>query len=45
MKLTILTPSYNRVGMLPQLYKSLKEQSCKDFELVIMNDGSTDNTQ
>ena len=45
MLLTILTPTYNRAGMLPQLYNSLKKQACKDFEWVIVDDGSTDNTQ
>lgn len=45
MLLTILTPTYNRAGMLPQLYDSLKKQACKDFEWVIVDDGSTDNTQ
>ena len=35
MLLTILTPTYNRAGMLPQLYNSLKKQACKDFEWVI----------
>ena len=32
-------------GVLPQLYDSLKKQTCKDFEWVIVNDGSKDNTQ
>ena len=27
MLLTILTPTYNRAGMLPQLYDSLKKQA------------------
>lgn len=45
MKLTILTPTYNRKWVLPQLYNSLKKQTCKDFEWVIVDDGSQDNTQ
>lgn len=45
MKLTILTPTYNRGGVLPQLYDSLKNQTCKDFEWVIVDDGSKDDTQ
>ena len=44
MRLTILTPTYNR-GVLPQLYNSLKKQTCKNFEWVIVDDGSKDNTQ
>lgn len=46
MRLTILTPTYNwGGGVLPQLYDSLKKQTCKDFEWVIVDDGSKDNTQ
>lgn len=44
MKLTILTPTYNRGGTLPNLYKSLKEQTNKNFEWIIVDDGSVDNT-
>lgn len=43
--LTILTPTYNRVEYLPQLYKSLKRQSCLMFEWVVVDDGSTDQTE
>ena len=45
MFLTILTPTYNRGGVLPQLYRSLLAQTCDDFEWFIIDDGSTDNTQ
>ena len=45
MRLTILTPTYNGGGVLPQLYDLLKKQTCKDFEWVIVDDGSKDNTQ
>lgn len=44
MKLTIFTPAYNRGDTLPRLYESLLEQSCFDFEWLIVDDGSTDNT-
>ncbi len=44
-KFTIFTPAYNRAYILPELYKSLREQTCKDFEWVIVDDGSTDDTQ
>lgn len=43
--ITIFTPSYNRAYILPKLYKSLKEQTCFDFEWLIVDDGSTDNTE
>lgn len=43
--LTIFTPTYNRAYILPQLYESLCRQTCKDFEWLIVDDGSTDNTE
>lgn len=44
MKLTILTPTYNRGECLPNLYNSLKKQTNKDFEWIVVDDGSKDNT-
>lgn len=43
--ITIFTPSYNRAETLGRLYKSLIEQTNKNFEWVIVDDGSTDNTE
>ena len=45
MKLTIFTPTYNRSKTLKRLYKSLLLQSCTNFEWLIIDDGSTDNTK
>lgn len=42
--ITIFTPTYNREGTLPALYESLKNQQIQNFEWVIVDDGSTDNT-
>jgi glycosyltransferase involved in cell wall biosynthesis len=42
--LTILTPTFNRAEFLPRLYESLKTQSDRDFEWLIVDDGSTDAT-
>lgn len=42
--ITIFTPTYNRAYRLPDLYKSLQRQNCKDFEWLVVDDGSTDNT-
>ena len=42
--LTIITPTYNRANTLPVLYKSLCAQSVQDFQWLIIDDGSTDNT-
>lgn len=44
-KVTIFTPTYNRAYILPELYKSLKRQKCNDFEWIIIDDGSKDNTK
>lgn len=42
--LTIFTPTYNRAHTLTRLYESLCRQTCKDFEWLVIDDGSTDNT-
>ena len=42
--LTVFTPAYNRAHTLSRTYQSLKEQNCKDFVWLIVDDGSTDNT-
>ncbi|NYT35671.1 glycosyltransferase family 2 protein [Allopusillimonas soli] len=41
----IVTPTYNRAHTLERVYHSLREQSFQDFEWVIVDDGSTDNTR
>lgn len=41
----IFTPTYNRANTLQRLYESLEKQTCKDFNWLIIDDGSTDNTQ
>ena len=43
--ITILTPTYNREYCLSNLYNSLIEQQDNDFEWIIIDDGSTDNTE
>lgn len=42
---TVFTPTYNRVHTLGKLFNSLCAQSCKDFEWVIVDDGSKDDTK
>lgn len=42
---TVLTPTYNRAHTLERVYASLREQSFQEFEWVVVDDGSTDNTQ
>lgn len=43
--LTIFTPAYNRAHTITRTYKSLCRQTSKDFEWLIIDDGSTDNTR
>lgn len=43
--ITVFTPAYNRKNELIDLYKSLLEQEYKDFEWVIVDDGSNDGTE
>ena len=43
--ITIFTPTYNRGYILDRLYDSLKKQTDKNFEWVIVDDGSEDNTK
>lgn len=43
--ITILTPTYNRGYILNKAYKSLCRQSCFDFEWIIVDDGSSDETE
>jgi glycosyltransferase involved in cell wall biosynthesis len=42
---TVFTPTYNREHTLHRVYKSLKMQTYRDFEWLIFDDGSTDNTR
>lgn len=42
--MTVLTPTYNRAPLLPRLYDSLCRQTFRDFEWLVVDDGSTDNT-
>jgi glycosyltransferase involved in cell wall biosynthesis len=41
---SVCTPVYNRARLLPRVYESLKQQTCNDFEWLIIDDGSTDDT-
>lgn len=44
MIITVFTPTYNRAHLLPRLFESLVKQSYRDFEWIIVDDGSSDNT-
>lgn len=42
---TVFTPTYNRAHTLHRCWESLKAQTCRDFEWLIVDDGSSDGTQ
>lgn len=44
-RFTVFTPTYNRAHTLRRVYESLKHQTFRDFEWLIVDDGSTDNTR
>lgn len=45
MRITVFTPAYNRGYIIEKLYRSLQRQSFRDFEWIVIDDGSTDNTE
>ncbi len=43
-KVTVLMSTFNRATYLPEAIESILNQTFKNFEFIIVNDGSTDNT-
>lgn len=43
-KISVIMPTYNQAQFLGEAVKDILAQSFKDFELIVVNDGSTDNT-
>lgn len=43
--ITVFTPTYNRAYIIDKLYKSLLKQTDKNFEWLVVDDGSTDGTE
>ena len=43
--ITIFTPTYNREKTLTKLFESLKSQTDKNFEWIVVDDESTDNSE
>jgi glycosyltransferase involved in cell wall biosynthesis len=42
---TIFTPTYNRAHTLPRVFESLRNQTMRDLEWLVIDDGSTDATR
>lgn len=42
-KVTVVIPAYNAMAYLPETLESVLKQTFFDFEVIIVNDGSTDN--
>src|SRR3954447_7753370 len=42
---SVLMPCYNAERFLPEAIQSILDQTFRDFEFVIVDDGSTDNTR
>ena len=43
--ITVFTPAYNRAHLIHRVYDSLKAQTYREFEWIIVDDGSSDNTE
>lgn len=44
-KITVFTPTYNRGYIIENLYRSIQRQKFTDFEWLVIDDGSSDDTQ
>lgn len=42
---SVVLPTYNRAHLLGKAIQSVLNQSYTDFELIVVDDGSTDNTE
>ena len=43
--ISIIMPTYNRAGYIEEALDSIKKQTFTDYEIIVVDDGSTDNTR
>ncbi|MEM4725207.1 MAG: glycosyltransferase family 2 protein [Candidatus Hadarchaeum sp.] len=44
-QVSIVTPTFNRAHLLPRVWNSLSTQTLQDFQWIVVDDGSSDNTR
>src|SRR5688572_6318319 len=43
--ISVIIPCYNRASMIGKTIRSLQQQDYNDYEILVIDDGSTDNTE
>jgi hypothetical protein len=44
-RVSVITPTYNRAHLLPRAWNSLRRQTLADFQWIVVDDGSSDDTR